>query len=243
MNDQAIHLYEEGCQVRSIESEEELLLAYRLRHQVYCDILGWVPPNPTGLEIDRYDSFATSVGLFSEENALLGLIRLLPSSQPFMLESEFSDLVAPGYRIRKEADTVEITRLTITPFSKGKGLSSRYLSILLKGLYQWSVVNEIRYAYLEVEKRFWRVLQFMGFLSTPIGQGKCLPPAGANSVAAILDWEEFRNHNRIHQPEFLTWMATIQSDPVASPGQWRVRGSTPAVLPKYSGHENSLSVL
>ncbi len=242
MRYQMIQFHEDGCWIRSIESEEEYLQAYRLRYQVFCETLGWVPPNSTGLEIDRYDSRATLLGLFSEENTLLGLIRLLPPNQPFMLETDFSDLVAPGYQIRKEADTIEISRLTVTPSSKKQGLSSRYLSILLKGLYQWALVNEIRYSYLEVEKRFWRVLQFLGFLSTPVGPVKSLPPAGANSVAAILDWEEFRSHNQIHQPGFLDWMTTVQSAPVVLPEQWRVRGLRPEVLKGYSGRENSLSV-
>lgn len=242
MTYRTIHFYEEGCQLRSIESDEELLQAYRLRHQVFCENLGWVPPNPTGLEVDRYDSFATFVGLFSEENTLVGLIRLLPASRPFMLETEFSDLVSPDHRIRKEADTVEISRLAIAPSSKKLGLSSRYLSFLLKGLYQWTQANEIRYAYLEVEKRFWRVLQAMGFLSMPIGAVKNLPPAGASSMAALLDWELFREHNGVHRPEFLDWMTRVQSAPVGSPAQWRVPGSRPGVLQGYSGRENSLSV-
>lgn len=237
-----IQFYEDGCWIRAIESEEEHLEAYRLRYQVFCKTLGWVPPNPTELEIDRYDSFATLLGLFSEENTLLGLIRLLPPNQPFMLETDFSDLVAPGYRIRKEVDTTEISRLTIAPSAQKKGLSSRYLSILLKGLYQWTLVNGIRYSYLEVEKRFWRILQFLGFVSTPIGPVKCLPPAGANSVAAILDWEEFRSHNQSRKPEFFDWMTTVQSAPVVSPGQWRVHGSKPEALKEYFGHESSLSV-
>lgn len=241
MNYRMIQFYEDGCWVRTIEAEEEYLQAYRMRYQVFCENLAWVSPNSTGLEIDRYDAFATLLGLFSEENNLLGLIRLLPPDQPFMLETDFADLVAPGYRIRKEADTAEISRLTITPSAKKEGLSSRYLSILLKGLYQWTLVNEVRYSYLEVEKRFWRILQLMGFVSTPIGPVKSLPPAGANSMAAILDWEGFRSHNRHRQPEFLDWMTTVQSIPAVSPGQWRGRGLKPEVLQEYFGHENSLS--
>jgi acyl homoserine lactone synthase len=242
MDYRTIQFYEDGCWIRSIESEEEYLQAYRLRYEIFCETLGWVPANSTGLEIDRYDSFATLLGLFSEENTLLGMIRLLPPNQPFMLETDFSDLVAPGYQIRKEIDTAEISRLAITPSAKEQGLSSRYLNILLKGLYQWTLVNNVRYSYLEVEKRFWRILQFLGFISTPIGPVKCLPPAGANSMAALLDWEAFRSHNRSRQPEFLEWMATVRSAPVVAQGQWHVHGSKPEVLKEYFGHENSLSV-
>lgn len=215
MSYQTIQFYEDGCWIRSIESEEEYLQAYRLRHHVFCETLGWVPSNPTGLEIDRYDSFATSLGLFSEENVLLGLIRLLPPNRPFMLESEFSDLVAPGYQIRKEADTIELSRLAISPFVKREGAASRYLNLLLKGLYHWSIANEIRFVYVEVEMRFQKVLHRLGFPSTRIGPVKSLPPAEAVSVAIFFDWEEVLRYNQTCHPAFLEWMATVQSIPAA----------------------------
>ena len=240
MKYRSVHFYESGYSVRSIECEEDRRRAYRLRHQVFCEDLKWTPPSPGGLEMDRYDSFATSLGLFWEES-LLGFIRFLPPDRPFMLENDFSDLIGPGYQIRKEADTMEISRLTIAPSSKSRGLSSRYLSMLLKGLYQWSLLNEIRFSYLEVEKRFWRSLFSLGFPSTPIGPFKALPPAEVESVAAILDWEEFRRYNLARRPAFLDWMTTLQSDPVASPGRWRGRGWRPGASRGYYERESSPS--
>ena len=215
MSYQMIQFYEDGCWVRSIESQEEYLQAYRLRHQVFCETLGWVPSSPTGLEVDSYDASAIPLGLFSEQGILLGLVRIITPDQPFMLETDFVDLVAPGYSIRKEADTIEITRLTLIPSARKEGLSSAYLRLLFKGVYQWSLENDVRYLYMEVEERFLRVLDRMGFPSTPVGPAKHLPPAGVHSLAALIDWEVFRRHNQMHRAAFLEWMTTGQLSPVA----------------------------
>ena len=106
--------------------------------------------------------------------------------------------------------------------------------MILKGLYQWCLMNRIRYSYMGVEKRFWRTLRIFGFPCEPIGPIKRLPPAGAESVAAILDWEAFRSRNRIKRPMFLDWMTTVQS--VAAPlrEQWHAPGLMPGALKEYS---------
>lgn len=215
MSYRMIQFYEDGCWIRAIESEEEHLQAYRLRHQVFCDTLGWVPPSPTGLEVDSYDGAAVSLGLFTDQGTLLGLVRIITADQPFMLENDFVDLVAPGHAIRKEVDTIELTRLTLIPSARKEGLSSSFLRLLFKGVYQWSLANDVRYLYMEVEERFLRVLDRMGFPSTPIGAAKSLPPAGVMSLAALIDWEVFRQHNRAHRAPFLEWMTTGQLTPVA----------------------------
>lgn len=215
MSYRSIQFYENGCCLRSIESEEEHLQAYRLRHQVFCDTLGWVAPSPTGLEVDSYDASAISLGLFTEQGTLLGLVRIITPDQQFMLENDFVDLVASGHRIRKMTDTIELTRLTLIPSARKEGLSSSYLRLLFKGVYQWSLANGVRYLYMEVEERFVRVLDRMGFPSTPVGPPKRLPPAMVVSLAALIDWEVFREHNRAHRAPFLEWMTTGQLTPVA----------------------------
>lgn len=211
MNYKTVEFFESGYWVRSIESEEDKIKAYRLRHQVFSEILGWVSPTPDGLEIDCFDHVAESLGLFSEEGILLGSVRLISPDNPFMLETDFTDLVSPDYLIRKETDTAEVSRLAITPSASHQGLSSHYLRILHKGIYQWSLENAVRYLYMETEERFWRVLNHLGFPCSPIGPVKMIPPGNAKSMAAILDWDEFRDENQIKRSVFLEWMTEAQS--------------------------------
>lgn len=206
-----VEFYEGELLVKTLCSNDDLRAAYRLRHKVYSGQLGWVPPSPEELEKDGYDAWATSVGLFLDSGALAGVIRLLPSSGPFMLEKEFLPCLNTGHQLRKESDTNEITRLTLDPTFNDKGLSSRMLLVLLKGLYQWLTANDIRFSYMVVEKRFLRVLRAIGFPAQPISPYIALPPAGALSVAAILDWEEFRDDNSFRRPGFFEWISTVNS--------------------------------
>lgn len=216
-----IAFYEGRFLVKTLTEQHDLVEAYRLRHKVFVDRLQWVPASPIKLEVDSYDAWATSVGLFMDNGTLAGLFRILAPPAPFMLESEFRPCLLPGYRLRKEPDTVEITRLTVDPGIHDKGLSSRMMLALFKGVYQWSIFNDVRYLYMVVEKRFLRVLRAIGFPCEPISPAVTLPPAGAVSVAAMLDWDQFREESARKHPEFLQWITTLDNV--------EVRGETAAL--------------
>ncbi len=83
------------------------------------------------------------------------------------------------------------------------------MQVLFKGVYQWSIQNEIRFLYMVVEKRFLRVLRGMGFTCEAISPAVSLPPAGALSIAAVLDWKQFHELCPQTQPVFFRWMNTI----------------------------------
>lgn len=242
MNYQSVYFEEGEYYLKTIDSYEDRMQSYRLRHEIFCETLAWVPPSADKLEIDRYDSVATTLGLFSSENGkLLGLSRLIPPDHPFMLEAEFSDLLFPEHPLRKEADTAEITRMAISPSVRNQNLSTYYLRLLFKGIYQWSLINAVRYFYLEVEKKFSRVLPLMGFPCTPVGPIVQLPPGNAFALAICMDLEAFRQKNQGRRLEFLNWMTTIESASALSPVQWHDRERRHEVLPEYSEHESLLS--
>lgn len=204
-----IEFLEEGLSVRTLSSEEELKASYRLRHQVFAKRLQWVPTSEDGIEVDSYDAFATSVGLFDGGNRLRGVFRMVTPPYPFMLESEFRACLLSNCEIRKTPDTAEITRLAIDPTLNDKGLSIRLMQVLFKGVYQWSMNNEVRYLYMVVEKRFLRVLRGMGFTCDAVSPAVSLPPAGALSIAAVLDWKTFHTVCPQVQPTFFRWMNTV----------------------------------
>ncbi|BFU92387.1 MAG: N-acyl-L-homoserine lactone synthetase [Nitrospira sp.] len=197
--------------VKMLEGKAELTQAYRLRHKVFAEVLQWVPPTDDGQEMDMYDLWGVTVGLFHYDGTLLGMARLLPSSGKFMLENEFGDLLSSEHTIRKESDTAEITRLAVNPDIRDPKLSSRVMLGVLKGIYQWAVENEIRYYYLEVEHRFLRALRMLGFPCEPIGPVVKLPPAGVGAVAALYDMARFDEENAEKRPSFLEWISTIRT--------------------------------
>jgi acyl homoserine lactone synthase len=148
------------------------------------------------------------VGLFDGARALRGVFRMVRSPYPFMIEKEFRPCLTPGCDIRKAPDTAEITRLALDPSLTDKGLSIRLMQVLFKGVYQWSIHNDVRYLYLVVEKRFLRVLRGMGFPCEAISPAVSLPPAEALSIAALLDWRRFDETCPLKQPVFFRWMHT-----------------------------------
>lgn len=205
----SIEFCEDELHVRTLVSEEELNASYRLRHQVFAERLQWVEKSEDGIEVDPYDVFATSVGLFDQTQKLRGVFRMVTPPARFMLESEFRPCLLPNCKIRRERDTAEITRLAIDPTLADRGLSIRFMQLLFKGVYQWSMHNEIRFLYMVVEKRFLRALRGMGFTCEPVSPAVSLPPAQAVSIAAVLDWKQFHETCPITQPDFFRWMNAI----------------------------------
>ncbi|MBX3236339.1 MAG: GNAT family N-acetyltransferase [Nitrospiraceae bacterium] len=206
----------ERYRVTVLSSAEELDASFRLRHRIYVDSLGWVPASPDGREIDQYDGWATSLGVFGEEDRLLGVVRLLPSYGPMMIEHEFAGLFEGSYNLIREPIANEITRLAIDPGERRQGEKSKILLALLRGMYRWLTEQSVRYSYMVVEKRVLRMLRTMGFPGRPLGPAIAFPPAHALTVAAVLDWNEFREQNARLRPWFLEWMSEGAA-PIARP--------------------------
>jgi N-acyl-L-homoserine lactone synthetase len=209
--ERGVAFYEGEFLVKTLDTKEELTQAYQLRHRVFAEKLGWVPPTEDGQEMDMYDLWGVTIGVLDHDGTLLGMARLLPSSGKFMLENEFGALLPGDYTIRKEQDTAEITRLAVNPDIQDAKLSTQVMLGTLKGIYQWAVENEVRYYYLEVEHRFLRALRMLGFPCEPIGPVVKLPPAGAGAVAALYDMARFDNENMEKRPGFLEWISTIKT--------------------------------
>jgi acyl homoserine lactone synthase len=224
--ERGVAFYEGEFLVKTLDTKEELTQAYQLRHRVFAEKLGWVPPTEDGQEMDMYDLWGVTIGVLDHDGTLLGMARLLPSSGKFMLENEFGALLPGDYTIRKEQDTAEITRLAVNPDIQDAKLSTQVMLGTLKGIYQWAVENEIRYYYLEVEHRFLRALRMLGFPCEPIGPVVKLPPAGAGAVAALYDMARFDNENMEKRPGFLEWISTIKT----TTGQ-TITGGTLSVSP------------
>lgn len=205
---------------KELRDEDEKTQAYHLRYRIFCEELKWVPPTADLMEKDDYDDHAIFLGLLDRQNRLVAFIRIILPDIPFMLEKEFLSLVNPIYRLRKEDDTAEISRLCIAPEVRKEvisGFFGRYtLSMLLyKSVYHWSIRNQIRYLYMVVEDRIYRLLHARGFPCRLIGDPKMMPD-GVIAVAAILDWEEFEILNRVKRPAMWGWFNQYRSDQVPS---------------------------
>lgn len=238
MSHALLNLCEGEYCLRNLLTEQDFLQAFRLRHQVFSEALGWVEPRPDALEIDEYDAWGVPLGVFRDGERLVAYLRILPPHAPFMLERDFAVLVPADCRLRKSPDTSEVTRLTTIAF-RDRSAASQHLSLLAyKALYQWSVLNRIRYAYFVVEKAYFRCLRMTGFPCEPLGPARILN-GGVASVAVVLDWQRFRIENQARRPAFFHWIATARSVPGAGPTPPHESAWMPPASPWHCGYGTS----
>ncbi|MGD9896397.1 MAG: acyl-homoserine-lactone synthase [Candidatus Methylacidiphilaceae bacterium] len=212
MHYQPVHLHEQEFCLRTLTDEKERDLAYRFRYHVFCRALRWISPSAPGIDRDRYDDWATLLGVFEESGELRAMVRILPPTRPFMLESDFAPLLAPDHAVRKTPDTVELTRFAVDPSAaQTHGLSQKLSLLLYKGLYHWCHINAVRYTYLVVEKYFFRAIHFAGFSCRRIGPLHRLPPANAESLAAIFDMNLFVSEARTKRPQLEAWLNAAET--------------------------------
>lgn len=204
--------------VRALTDEDDLRQAYHLRHRVFAERLKWVPERSDRLEEDVYDAWSTSIGVFSREGKLLGMVRMTHAPVPFMMESEFSACLLGRHRVRKAPDTAEITRLAVDPAITDRGLSARLMKTIFKGMYQWCLAHDVRYTYMVVEHRLLRVVQRMGWPCRALGEPVALPPAEVLSIGGLLDLDEFRSEALISRPAMLEWLTETQNVSRAAQG-------------------------
>jgi N-acyl-L-homoserine lactone synthetase len=127
---------------------EEMQAALVFRHRVFLEELGWAcMEEESGHDHDRYDDSSVHFVAFDENNEVAAYCRLILPQSGFMIETEFSDLVEPGHRIRKDPDTAEISRFAVTRTLRGKIQGFSLIALLLRTVYGWAMANHLRYIY------------------------------------------------------------------------------------------------
>ena len=201
--------------VKTLSAHEEIEAAFRLRHDVYCDELKWVPPSPDGMEKDRYDSFSEYIGVYDGLLELIGQLRLTASPNPFMIEKEFACLMPEGRRVKKGPDVSEVTRLCVKKEKRSGRLKPTIPQLLYKGMYQWSLDNGTRYLMMVVEHICYRHLRSSGLVVEAVGDFIAMPD-GVKAAVCIIDWLKFEGVSMEKNPEFFGWMSKT---PVHCPSQ------------------------
>lgn len=229
---------ESGCRNRNIDvfgkmgvgiiKNDTMVSAYRLRHQVFCEELRWVPWSDDGLERDVYDAHAEHFGVY-KQGSVLSYLRLVSPNYRYMLEKEFSSLVGPDHAIRKNSDTREVSRLCVRSNERSTKIKTEIGSVgvsmlLYRSVYQWCVAREVRYLYLVVEYKVLRLLKIFGFPCELIGEPTRMPD-GVVAAAAIMDWRDFEEKNLWKRPELVHWFSRSQEYQDVSPLQLPVSGS------------------
>lgn len=221
---ETILMQESDYIAKNLELPEEKSMAYQLRHNVFCEELGWREQTQSGLEIDSYDTNAVFFAVFDKRQEMVASLRLILPGDTFMLEKEFSCLVSKSAGIKKQSDRAEVSRLCVAPQARNGIISCNFQlhtvsMFLYKSVYHWCLVNHIRYLYFVVEDKVCRLLRAQGFPCKSLGEPKKWED-GMIAVAAIMDWREFEKINSAKKPELLYWFQA-RNQANLPPGQGR----------------------
>lgn len=200
---------EENYVVKTISAPEEFEMAWKLRHEVFSEELGWVPRVSSRLEVDRYDDFSEMIGVFTDDMELLGSLRIIQPPHPFMIDKEFACMMPAGKNIRRTSDMAEITRLCVKKEFRSGKYGPNITNILYKGLYHWNNLNNVRYSAMVVDNRCFRVLR-LGCLPVEAFGDFVTMPDGVKAAVCMLDWREFEEKASAKRPEYYNWMLTLQ---------------------------------
>ena len=175
--------------IKLLETEKDKYLAYQLRKEIFCDELNWVSCANKKIEVDDYDKKSYIFGVIDGYDDIIGTVRVIHASESMMIEKEFLLLLSPEYRIRKETDTAEASRLCVRS-SIDSMKKTKISHALYYATYKWCLLHEIRYLYIVVEKKMYRNLNRIGFSCHCVGPTVIMPD-GTHCIAAIIDWKEF----------------------------------------------------
>jgi SAM-dependent methyltransferase len=79
-----------GYRFLSSDSREDVEKVLRLRYQVYCTELGYLPKNQSGRETDIYDEYAVNLLAVDENDKAVGTIRFVHNNRKgFPMDSDF----------------------------------------------------------------------------------------------------------------------------------------------------------
>ena len=148
---------------------DEMEQAYRLRHQVFVEEMGWTDlAKPDGREIDQFDNQHAVHMLYIEEGKVLGYQRMLPSTRPHLL-SEVMPELCEGER-PVGSHIWECTRHCVARGHREKGrVASPIANAVLSGMVEWGLQSGISTAIVEIEPM--ALLRFvqLHFRPTPLG--------------------------------------------------------------------------
>lgn len=207
-----VDFFEQDLQIKTLVKEYEKEAAYRLRHKVFAEELGWVPCNQDGREMDDYDSDCVLVGLCAADK-LIACLRILLPFQKFMLEKEFKDILG-DHKIQKTKNTIEVTRFCVASAVRKKQVVTKYgkfpiIMALERAFYNWCRLNGMDNVYMVVSKNFFRLLNLLGMPCSAIAPAVKMPD-GVVALAAISSWTAFERHNEEKRPRLLAWFKNCE---------------------------------
>lgn len=189
----------------------ELRKMSELRADVFCRELGWTGAPEDQVERDEFDDDSTHIAVLDGQSEVVGVVRLIKSRAPWMLDTVFSAL-APAGRITRGADAAEASRLAVHRQWRGKRLGNgmRACDLLYKAAYVYCRVNGIRYLYMVVSDIVLEHMRRSGLPCQALGAPRRMPD-GVLAATVVLDWTRIRE-----VPALADWYASGWEMPPAN---------------------------
>lgn len=175
--------------------------AYRLRHKIFVEELGWEDIRQAdGREIDQFDYDNALHMLIHEHEELVGYQRLLPTTQPHLLSELYPQLCEEDLPCSDQ--TWEWTRFAVRKdFRKGGRKLSRIGNMLLSGIVEWGLENNVNSIVIEMNPVWLLRLVQLKFRVYPLGFTHMIGSAETLAVKAhfgphtLKRLQEFRGDN------------------------------------------------
>lgn len=167
--------------------QQEMEQAYRLRHAVFVDEMGWEDlRKPDAREIDGFDDGRALHMLYVQEGQVLGYQRMLPTTRPHLL-SEVMPELCEGER-PVGAHVWEWTRYCVARPHRERGRAlSPIANALLSGIVEWGLENGVKSIIIEMDPIWLLRLVQLYFMVTPLGLPKKMGKGDVVAVVAAFD--------------------------------------------------------
>ncbi len=174
----------------------EMNQAYRLRHKVFVDEMGWESlGRPDGRQIDKFDTKHAVHMLYIEGGEVLGYQRLLPSTRPHLLSEIMPELCEVE---RPEGAHVwEISRHCVAPGHRAGGRFVNPIANALEtALVEWGLECGISKFIIAIEPMAILPLIQLHFQPMPLGLPQTIN--GTDVIAITLTFDS-RTLERLRQ--------------------------------------------
>ncbi|ABD08016.1 Autoinducer synthesis protein [Rhodopseudomonas palustris HaA2] len=170
--------------------------AFRLRHAVFVDELGWHDlKREDGRDVDQFDDGRALHMLYVENGRVLGYQRMLPSLRPHLLSDVLRHLCDGDLPVGPQI--WEWTRYCVAPGCRDRGrMLSPVGNMLLSAIVEWGLESGVSEIIIEMNPIWLLRLVQLHFRVTPLG----IPQkVGKDDVVAVTAAFDRRTLNRLRE--------------------------------------------
>lgn len=162
---------------------------FRQRAQLYVERRGWGDLTVVdGEERDQYDvPEATYLVALSDDDDVLGSLRLLPTEGPHLFGDHFRHLAGDG-GLPAGPDILELTRYYVSPTVRGRLLRDWMMGVLGAAMFEYCLENGVRQVSSVIDTFLLTPMLGAGWRVRPLGLPQRYPEGMA--VAVLIDVRE-----------------------------------------------------